>query len=209
MTFNGDNFDLHYLWRRAQVLGMRKDEVPITMGREIALMPTAIHFDLYKFFHNHAIQIYAFSHAYKETSLNAISESLLKMKKIELDRPINDLDYLSLASYCFRDSLITLRLTQENSNVAMHLTTLIMRISRLSMEDATRQGSRAGYGTYSTSSTGPRTASYPAGRHRAAEGGILEHRHNKGQEVPGSSRHQAGVWRLLQRRRPRLREPVP
>jgi len=140
MTFNGDNFDLHYLWRRAQVLGMRKDEVPITMGREIALMPTAIHFDLYKFFHNHAIQIYAFSHAYKETSLNAISESLLKMKKIELDRPINDLDYLSLASYCFRDSLITLRLTQENSNVAMHLTTLIMRISRLSMEDATRQG---------------------------------------------------------------------
>jgi len=140
MTFNGDNFDLHYLWRRAQVLGMRRDEVPITMGREIALMPTAIHFDLYKFFHNHAIQIYAFSHAYKETSLNAISESLLKMKKIELDRPINDLDYLALASYCFRDSLITLRLTQENSNVAMHLTTLIMRISRLSMEDATRQG---------------------------------------------------------------------
>jgi len=140
MTFNGDNFDLHYLWRRAQVLGMRKDEVPITMGREIALMPTAIHFDLYKFFHNHAIQIYAFSHAYKETSLNAISESLLKIKKIELDRPINDLDYLALASYCFRDSLITLRLTQENSNVAMHLTTLIMRISRLSMEDATRQG---------------------------------------------------------------------
>ncbi len=140
MTFNGDNFDLHYLWRRAQVLGMRRDEVPITMGREIALMPTAIHFDLYKFFHNHAIQIYAFSHAYKETSLNAISESLLKLKKIELDRPINDLDYLALASYCFRDSLITLKLTQENSNVAMHLTTLIMRISRLSMEDATRQG---------------------------------------------------------------------
>ncbi len=140
LTFNGDNFDLHYLWRRAQVLGMRRDDVPITMGREIALMPTAIHFDLYKFFHNHAIQIYAFSHAYKETSLNAIAESLLSLKKIELDRPINDLDYLGLASYCFRDSLITLMLTQVNSNVTMHLTTLIMRISRLSMEDATRQG---------------------------------------------------------------------
>ncbi|MCX8202862.1 MAG: hypothetical protein N3H32_00890, partial [Nitrososphaeria archaeon] len=59
LTFNGDNFDLHYLWKRAQVLGMRKEEIPIVMGREIALLPVGVHVDLYKFFNNHAIQIYA------------------------------------------------------------------------------------------------------------------------------------------------------
>ncbi|MEJ5293512.1 MAG: 3'-5' exonuclease, partial [Candidatus Methanosuratincola sp.] len=75
LTFNGDNFDLHYLWKRAQVLGMRKEEIPIVMGREIALLPVGVHIDLYKFFHNHAIQIYAFGNAYKELTLDAISEA--------------------------------------------------------------------------------------------------------------------------------------
>jgi len=140
LTFNGDNFDLHYLWKRAQVLGMRREEIPIVMGREIALLPVGVHIDLYKFFHNHAIQIYAFGNAYKELTLDAISEALLGIKKIQLEKSINELDYLSLANYCFRDSLITLRLTTEHSSLVMNLITLIMRISRVSMEDATRQG---------------------------------------------------------------------
>ncbi|XRH75128.1 MAG: DNA-directed DNA polymerase I [Candidatus Methanosuratincola verstraetei] len=140
LTFNGDNFDLHYLWKRAQVLGMRREEIPIVMGREIALLPVGVHVDLYKFFHNHAIQIYAFGNAYKELTLDAISEALLGIKKIQLEKSINELDYLSLANYCFRDSLITLRLTTEHSSLVMNLITLIMRISRVSMEDATRQG---------------------------------------------------------------------
>ncbi|MBC7120102.1 MAG: hypothetical protein H5T33_00765 [Candidatus Methanosuratus sp.] len=140
LTFNGDNFDLHYLWKRAQVLGMRKEEIPIVMGKEIALIPVGIHIDLYKFFHNHAIQIYAFGNAYKELTLDAISEALLGIKKIQLEKSINELDYLSLANYCYRDSLITLRLTAEHSGLVMNLITLIMRISRMSMEDATRQG---------------------------------------------------------------------
>ncbi len=140
LTFNGDNFDLHYLWKRAQVLGMRKEEIPIIMGREIALIPVGVHIDLYKFFHNHAIQIYAFGNAYKELTLDAISEALLGIKKIQLEKSISELDYLSLANYCFRDSMITLRLTTEHSNLVMNLITLIMRISRVSMEDAARQG---------------------------------------------------------------------
>ncbi|MEM4657481.1 MAG: DNA polymerase domain-containing protein, partial [Candidatus Methanosuratincola sp.] len=140
LTFNGDNFDLHYLWKRAQVLGMRREEIPIVMGREIALLPVGVHIDLYKFFHNHAIQIYAFGNAYKELTLDAISEALLGIKKIQLEKSINELDYLSLANYCYRDSLITLRLTTEHSSLVMNLITLIMRISRVSMEDATRQG---------------------------------------------------------------------
>jgi DNA polymerase I len=140
LTFNGDNFDLHYLWRRAQVLGMRREEIPIIMGREIALLPTGVHIDLYKFLHNHAIQIYAFGNSYREITLDAVSTAFFNMKKIEIEKTVSELSYLDLASYCFRDSVLALRLTTENSNMVMNLVTMIMRISRLSMEDVTRQG---------------------------------------------------------------------
>jgi DNA polymerase I len=140
LTFNGDNFDLHYLWRRAQVLGMRKEEVPILMGREIALLPVGVHFDLYKFFHNHAIQIYAFGNAYREVSLDAIATALIDKRKIHIEKTVSELSYGELIAYCFRDSEITLALTTHKSNLVMNLVTMIMRISRLSMEDVTRQG---------------------------------------------------------------------
>jgi DNA polymerase I len=140
LTFNGDNFDLHYLWRRAQVLGLRKEEVPILMGREIALLPVGVHVDLYKFFHNHAIQIYAFGNAYREVALGTITSALINKGKIPIENTVSELSYNELAAYCFRDSEITLALTTFNSNLVMNLVTMIMRISRLSMEDVTRQG---------------------------------------------------------------------
>jgi len=140
LTFNGDNFDLHYLWRRAQVLGLRKEEIPILMGREIALLPIGIHLDLYKFFHNHAIQIYAFGNAYREVSLDIIASALINMRKIPIERTVSELSYNELMAYCFRDSEITLALTTFSGNLVMSLVTMIMRVSRLSMEDVTRQG---------------------------------------------------------------------
>lgn len=140
LTFNGDGFDLHYLWKRAQLLGIRKEDIPIIMGRDIALLPIGIHIDLYKFFHNHAIQVYAFGNAYREVTLDAIASSLLNIKKIQIEKSIAELDYLQLASYCYRDALIVLKLTSENSNLIMNLITMIMRISRMSMEDVVRQG---------------------------------------------------------------------
>ncbi|MCX8182044.1 MAG: DNA-directed DNA polymerase I [Candidatus Methanomethyliaceae archaeon] len=140
LTFNGDNFDLHYLWRRAQVLGMKKEEIPVQMGREIALLPTGVHIDLYKFLHNHAIQVYAFGNSYREVTLDSVAGVLLDIKKIPIEKTVTELDYLALASYCYRDALIVLRLSSENSSLIMNLITMIMRISRMSMEDVTRQG---------------------------------------------------------------------
>jgi DNA polymerase I len=140
LTFNGDNFDLHYIWRRAQVLGIKKEEIPIIMGREIALLPIGIHIDLYKFFHNHAIQVYAFGNSYREITLDAIANTLIGITKIPVDKNIGELSYLELASYCYRDALITLNLTTFNSNLVMNLITMIMRISKMSMEDVVRQG---------------------------------------------------------------------
>jgi len=141
LTFNGDNFDLKYLYNRAtKEFRIPKNSVPIFLGREIALLKNAIHVDLYKFFHNRAIQLSAFRKKYRYVSLNAVSKALLGDQKIELDKTISELSDNMLAYYCFQDSLLTLKLTTFNNNLVMDLIILLMRISKLSMEDVTRQG---------------------------------------------------------------------
>lgn len=140
LTFNGDNFDLRYLWHRAQRLGFRKEHIPINMGREVALLPIGVHVDLYRFFHNKSIQAYAFGNRYREVTLEAISSALLGLHKVPLEKPVMELTYYELASYCFRDAYITLSFTTFDDNLVMKLIILLMRISRLSMEDVTRLG---------------------------------------------------------------------
>ncbi|MFX1451191.1 MAG: DNA-directed DNA polymerase I, partial [Promethearchaeota archaeon] len=141
LTFNGDNFDLKYLYNRAtKQFKISKDDIPILLRREIALLKNGIHVDMYKFFHNRAIQLSAFSSKYRQVSLDAVSKALLDSQKIELDMFISDLPYNKLAYYCFNDSKLTLDLTQFNNDLVMDLIILLMRISKLSMEDVTRQG---------------------------------------------------------------------
>ncbi|MFX1362619.1 MAG: 3'-5' exonuclease, partial [Promethearchaeota archaeon] len=66
LTFNGDNFDFNYLWHRAQRLGFAREEIPIILGRDSASLRYGVHIDLYRFFHNRSIQIYAFSRKYQD-----------------------------------------------------------------------------------------------------------------------------------------------
>ncbi|MEM2134721.1 MAG: DNA-directed DNA polymerase I [Candidatus Jordarchaeaceae archaeon] len=140
VTFNGDNFDLRYLYNRAVKLGIKKEEIPIILTNEFAYMTTSIHIDLYRFFHNRSIQVYAFSDRYKEETLDAISKALLNVGKLTLNKSIHELSLLDLAYYCWWDSQVTLKLTQFDDNLVMKLIILLMRISRLSAEDLTRQG---------------------------------------------------------------------
>ncbi len=140
ITFNGDNFDLRYLYNRAVRLGVKKEEIPIILTNEFAYMTTSIHIDLYRFFHNRSIQVYAFSDRYKEETLDAISKALLNVGKLTLNKSIHKLSLLELAYYCWWDSQVTLKLTQFDGNLVMKLIILLMRISRLSAEDLTRQG---------------------------------------------------------------------
>ncbi len=82
VTFNGDDFDLKYLYHRAQRLGFRNDEIPIEMGRDVAFLKYGVHIDLYKFFFNRSIQIYAFGQKYRENTLDAVGEALVESSKI-------------------------------------------------------------------------------------------------------------------------------
>jgi len=140
LTFNGDNFDLNYLYHRAERLGMSREEIPITLTRDQAYIVNGWHVDLYKFFKNAAIQVYAFGGAYKGFTLDEITKALLKKGKIEVPPALHGLTSGQLAAYNLNDAEITLELTTFQDSLVMKLIFLIMRISRLSVEEVVRLG---------------------------------------------------------------------
>ncbi|MEM2145227.1 MAG: 3'-5' exonuclease, partial [Candidatus Jordarchaeaceae archaeon] len=106
LTFNGDNFDLRYLYNRAVKLGIKNEKIPIILTKEFAYLSTSIHIDLYRFFHNRSIQVYAFSDRYKEETLDAVAKALLNVGKISLSKSIHELSLYDLAYYCWWDSYV-------------------------------------------------------------------------------------------------------
>jgi DNA polymerase I len=141
LTFNGDDFDLRYLYHRAlNHLGLKRSQIPIELGRRVCLLKYGIHIDLYRFFFNRSIQIYAFSQKYRGMTLNEIGKALVGLAKVELDKPLSELTYTELARYNFRDAEITLALTTFDDDLVMKLILAITRIARMPMEDVSRQG---------------------------------------------------------------------
>ncbi|MFP3951772.1 MAG: DNA-directed DNA polymerase I [Candidatus Bathyarchaeia archaeon] len=139
LTFNGDDFDFRFLHNRARNLGYTSSEIPIKLGRRFASLRNGVHIDLYRFFLNRSIQGYAFGEAYREHTLNDVASSLIGMEKLDVGW-INDLSMDELARYCMRDGQITLELTTFSDDLVMKLIILLIRISKMIMEDVTRQG---------------------------------------------------------------------
>ena len=158
LTFNGDDFDLPYLYARAQDPSIdpinkkpiQKDLIPILVKKDSFIkrgiqadpvsLKFGIHIDLFRTFQNRSVQNYAFSHKYSEFTLNAICEALLNDSKIDFDGNISDLPLEKLSEYCLKDADLTFRLTSFNDNLLMKLLIIISRISRMSIEDITRFG---------------------------------------------------------------------
>jgi len=185
ITFNGDDFDLRYLFHRAERLGLRRkgkrerpwieapsgvltrhssrrkqvsvsqeagnlvsspepisaaEDIPIDLGRKVALLKYGVHIDLYRFFFNRSIQVYAFGQRYRNVTLDEICRAILGKSKIEISKPVSELSYKELAEYCLNDAEITLELTTYNDDLVMKLILVLTRISRMPMEDVSRQG---------------------------------------------------------------------
>ena len=140
LTFNGDDFDLRYLTHRAVNLGFQRSQVPIDVGKRVCLLKYGVHIDLYKFFYNRSIQIYAFSNRYRDVTLDDVGSALIGVEKIKLEKTFSALSYSELATYCFRDSEITYKLTSFNDDSAMKLILVLARLSSMPMEDVSRQG---------------------------------------------------------------------
>jgi DNA polymerase elongation subunit (family B) len=143
LTFNGDNFDLQYLVNRGKKLGIPSSANPIRLrggfrGNPEAELDYGVHIDLYRFFHNRSIQIYAFRNRYREVRLETISQALLGEGKLKLPDQINKIPANLLAQYNLQDARLTMRLTQFDNDLAMGLILLLMRVSHQGMHDLTR-----------------------------------------------------------------------
>jgi DNA polymerase I len=146
ITFNGDNFDLSYMFHRAEKLKIDKDLNPIHVKRGFGIMAKSecdlrkgIHIDVFNFFFNRSISGYAFGGSYQNASLNAISEALLGEKKYEHEEDIHDMEYDILSWYNLKDSILTLDLTKFNNSLVWNLIILLCRITKLPMHDMIRR----------------------------------------------------------------------
>ncbi|BCU67430.1 DNA polymerase I [Sulfolobales archaeon HS-7] len=139
LTFNGDDFDIPYLFYRSLKLGISDEEIPISITQEKTTFVNSIHIDLYLFFTNKAVKNYAFEGKYNEYTLDAISQALLGMSKVKIDDTVTQLEQSKLIEYNFRDAEITLRLVAENNNLVWKLMVIFARISKLGIEDLTRK----------------------------------------------------------------------
>ncbi|RLI58130.1 MAG: DNA-directed DNA polymerase I [Candidatus Thorarchaeota archaeon] len=145
LTFVGDSFDFSYLYHRAKNLKVDIDRYcPIRIKgaseprRQQAVLIRGIHVDMYKFFSNPSVKIYALSGKYQRENLDTIAEGLLGERKLKLSTSIASLPYYELAHYCWLDANLVMRFTQYENHLLLRLIVLLMRISRMSMDEVTR-----------------------------------------------------------------------
>lgn len=148
LTFNGDAFDLYYLYERAKRLGISKDHIPFSItvkGRLVeASMKVGIHIDLYAFFRNAAIKTYVFKERYQNVSLNEIAKALLGKEKthkgVERFEEMDELPLRELAVYNFYDSYLTAELFRYNDWISLKILVALSRITRYPMRELSRRG---------------------------------------------------------------------
>lgn len=140
ITFNGDDFDMPYMYNRAERLGIKNAENPLYMMRDSATLKQGVHIDLYRTMSNRSFQIYAFSHKYTDFSLNSVSKALLGEAKIDYGIELDKLENYQLANYCYNDARLTYKLTSFNSDLLMNLLVVVSRIARMPIDDIARMG---------------------------------------------------------------------
>jgi len=140
ITYNGDGFDLPYLYNRASRLGIDRQKNPLYMMRDSATLTDGVHLDLYRTMSNRAFQIYAFGQKYNDFSLNSVSKGLLGEEKIDYGVELNDLTLYQTATYCQNDARLTYNLTGFNNDLLMNLLIVISRIARMPIDDISRMG---------------------------------------------------------------------
>lgn len=140
ISYNGDDFDMPYLYNRAQRLGIKQEENPFYMMKDSATLKEGVHIDLYRTLSNRSFQIYAFSHKYTDFSLNSVSKALLDETKIDYGIELTDLNLYQTANYCFNDARLTYKLTSFNNELLMNLLVVVSRIARMPIDDIARMG---------------------------------------------------------------------
>lgn len=139
LTYNGDDFDLKYLYNRALRWNIPEQKIPINVRSRICMLQRGVHVDLYKFFCIKAMRIYAFKAKYKTMNLDTVAKALLKKGKLEHDKMVGKMSYEELLKYCMNDAELTLELTTYNNNLVMNLIIILERMSRMPIENVSRK----------------------------------------------------------------------
>lgn len=140
LTYNGDDFDLPYLYHRAERLGIKKDSNPLHLMKDTASLKHGVHIDLYKTVSNRSFQVYAFGFKYTDFSLNSVSKALLGKEKIDYGLKFDEMSLYQTANYCYHDALLTYELTSFGGDILMNLLVIISRIGRMPIDDIARLG---------------------------------------------------------------------
>lgn len=148
LTFNGDAYDLYYLYERAQKLGIEKDYIPFYItakGRlREAYMKIGLHIDMYKVFRNAALKTYVFQEKYDNVSLNEIASTLLGEEKVHTGsgrfEELKNLSLRELAVYNFVDSHLTAELFKYNDWIPLKILVALSRITRFPIREISRRG---------------------------------------------------------------------
>lgn len=136
LTYNGDMFDMPYLYNRAIVLGIEYN--PFKMMQRKATLNNGVHIDLYGVFSNRSLKIYAFNAKYVEDKLDTVCEAMLGEKKIEYEGSLTDIPLNLLSKYCYNDSRLTYNLSSFNNDSVMNLLIILCRIGNMTIDDISR-----------------------------------------------------------------------
>lgn len=136
LTYNGDLFDMPYLYNRAIKLDL--EYTPFKMMKKTATLSHGIHLDMYGVFSNRSLKIYAFNNKYVENGLDSVSEGMLGEKKTEYDGSLNDIPLNLLSKYCYNDSRLTFELSHYNKNAVMNLLIILARLGNCTIDDISR-----------------------------------------------------------------------
>ncbi|MHA2298093.1 MAG: DNA-directed DNA polymerase I [Candidatus Hodarchaeales archaeon] len=134
VTFNGNNFDIPYLYTRCKKLRVESN-LEYNRRRKRGTFSDKIHIDLYSWFDNPAIKIYAFGANYKVSSLDEIAKSFLGEGKIAITKSFGELAFHELIYYCWKDSKLTLDLLAWQDYLNLDLMVLLQRICHVPLED--------------------------------------------------------------------------
>mgnify|MGYP001581388122 FL=1 len=136
LTYNGDTFDMPYLYNRGIKLGIQN--IPFKMMSRNATLSLGIHIDLYGVFSNRSLKVYAFNQKYTEDGLGAVSQALLGETKTEYEGNLNDITLGILGKYCLNDSRLTYKLTTYNNELVMNLLIILCRVGNMPIDDISR-----------------------------------------------------------------------
>ncbi len=135
VTYNGNQFDLPYLINRAKTLGIKTNILSYDYKMNVARFETGLHLDLYDWFSNPAIRLYAYSGSYKDVKLDTVAKTLLNKQKYDYEGTIWDVTGKELIYYNWMDSQITLELLTHDNYSTFNIMMLLGRITHVPLDE--------------------------------------------------------------------------